>query len=138
MQLLGCFFNFLRSKNNFRKITKKNLPTKSWKKYPKKLHTLMAVGRFFFLCSPDCPKQSRSSFPFYKFFYPTISARISGSRLGSRVHGSTYLQMYIKFLHFLHLTLKENLSFYLNLQSFLHIHLEYCLPHEVMKNIFTW
>ena len=38
---------------------------------------LMAVERFF-LCSPDCPKQPRTSFPFYKFFYPTISDRISG------------------------------------------------------------
>ena len=27
--------------------------------------------------SPDCPKQPRTSFPFYKFFYPTISGRIS-------------------------------------------------------------
>ena len=32
----------------------------------------------FFLCSPACPKQPRTSFPFYKLFYTTISARISG------------------------------------------------------------
>ena len=38
----------------------------------------MAVGSFF-LCSPDCPKQPRTSIPFYKFFYPTISGRISDS-----------------------------------------------------------
>ena len=38
----------------------------------------MEVG-IFFLCSPDCPKQPRTSFPFYKFFYTTISCRISGS-----------------------------------------------------------
>ena len=37
---------------------------------------LMAVGSFF-LCSPDCPKQPRTSFPFYKLFHATISARIS-------------------------------------------------------------
>jgi hypothetical protein len=36
----------------------------------------MAVGSFFPL-QPDCPKQPRTSFPFYKFFYPTISGRIS-------------------------------------------------------------
>ena len=30
----------------------------------------------FFLCSPDCPKQPRISFPSYKFFYTTISCRI--------------------------------------------------------------
>ena len=36
----------------------------------------MAVGSFF-LCSPDCPKLPRTSFPFYKFFYPIISPRIS-------------------------------------------------------------
>jgi hypothetical protein len=32
----------------------------------------------FFLCSPNCLKQPKTSFPFYKFFYPTISGRISG------------------------------------------------------------
>ena len=37
----------------------------------------MAV-KVFFLCSPNCPKQHRSSFPFFKFFYLTISGRISG------------------------------------------------------------
>ena len=31
----------------------------------------------FFLCSTDCPKQPRASFPFYIFFYPSISCRIS-------------------------------------------------------------
>ena len=31
----------------------------------------------FFLCSPDCPKQPRTSFPFYKLFYPIISAKVS-------------------------------------------------------------
>ena len=39
----------------------------------------MAVGRFFFLCSPDCPKKPRTSFLFYKFFSPTISGRISAA-----------------------------------------------------------
>ena len=33
----------------------------------------------FFLCSPPCPKQPKTSFPFYKFFYQTISARISAN-----------------------------------------------------------
>ena len=36
----------------------------------------MAVDRFF-LCCPDCPKQPRTSFTFHKFFYTTISCRIS-------------------------------------------------------------
>jgi hypothetical protein len=31
----------------------------------------------FFLCSPDCPKQPRTSFPFYKLFYPIVSAKVS-------------------------------------------------------------
>ena len=51
-------------------------PQKVEKKHPKKLHIWQLGG--FFLCSPDCPKQPRTSFPFYKFFYPTISGRISG------------------------------------------------------------
>ena len=36
------------------------------------------VVRSFFLCSPYCPKQPRTSFPFYKFFYPIVSAKVSG------------------------------------------------------------
>ena len=40
---------------------------------------LMAVGSFF-LCSPNCPKQPRNSFPFYKFFYPIVSAKVSISK----------------------------------------------------------
>ena len=39
---------------------------------------IMAVGRVFFVCSPDCPKQPRTSYPFYKLFYSTFSGRISG------------------------------------------------------------
>ena len=40
----------------------------------------MAVGSFF-LCSPDCPKQPRTSFPFYNFF---IQPSLVGS-LGSKI-----------------------------------------------------
>ena len=50
-------------------------PQKVEKTTPKSC-LLMAVGSFF-LCSPDCPKQPRTSFPLYKFFYTTISAKIS-------------------------------------------------------------
>ena len=42
------------------------------------LHTY-GSWEVFFLCSPNCPKQPRTSFPFYKLFYPTISDRISES-----------------------------------------------------------
>ena len=50
---------------------------KKLKKHPKKLHTY-GSWELFFLCSPACTKQPRTSFPFYNFFYLTISARISG------------------------------------------------------------
>ena len=43
----------------------------------------MAVGSFF-LCSPNCPKQPRTSYPFYEFFYTTISFRISGPNKWNR------------------------------------------------------
>ena len=43
----------------------------------KKVHTYGSWD--FFLCSPNCPKQPRNSFPFYKFFYPIVSAKVSGS-----------------------------------------------------------
>ena len=51
--------------------------TKSLKNHLKKLHTY-GSWELFFLCSPNCQNQSRTSFPFYEFFYLTISARISG------------------------------------------------------------
>ena len=37
----------------------------------------MAVW-IFFLCSPDCPKQPRIEYPFYRFLYPMICGTISG------------------------------------------------------------
>ena len=46
------------------------------KKPLQKLHNY-GSWKFFFLCSHDCPKQPRTSFPFYKFFYQTISGRVS-------------------------------------------------------------
>ena len=49
---------------------------KKLKKLPQKVAYLWQLG-FFFLCSPDCPKQPRTSFTFYKFFYSIISGRIS-------------------------------------------------------------
>ena len=39
----------------------------------------------FFPCRPACPKQLRTSFPFYKFFYTIISARISGCYLSPQI-----------------------------------------------------
>ena len=33
----------------------------------------------FFLCSHNCPKQARTSFPFYKSFYSIVSAKVSVS-----------------------------------------------------------
>ena len=32
----------------------------------------------FFLCSPDCPKQPKIEYPFYRFLYPMICDTISG------------------------------------------------------------
>ena len=52
-------------------------PQKVEKTTPKSC-ILMAVGRFS--AAQNSPEQPRTSFPFYKFFYPTISGRISGSR----------------------------------------------------------
>ena len=53
------------------------MPTKSWQNHLKKLLTYDSWELLFSLCSPDCPKQHRTSFPFYELFYPTISCRIS-------------------------------------------------------------
>ena len=47
------------------------------KKPPQKVAYSWHLG-IVFLCSPECPKQPRTSFPFYKFFYSTVSSRISG------------------------------------------------------------
>ena len=54
---MKCFFD----RENIKKLTSK----------------VAYLWQFFFLCSPDCPKQPRTSFPFYKLFYPIISGRIS-------------------------------------------------------------
>ena len=70
----------MRTLQYFLKNFKFVLPIKSWKKHPKKLHTY-GSWEVFFLCSPDCPKEPRTSFPFYKFFYPTISCRISDTKV---------------------------------------------------------
>ena len=49
------------------------------KKPPQKVAYLWQLG-VCFLCSPDCPKQPRTSFQFYKFFYSIVSAKVSVSR----------------------------------------------------------
>ena len=54
-----------------------------FEKPPQKVAYLWQLG-VFFLCSADCPKQPRTSSPFYKLFYPTISGRISVPN--SRIH----------------------------------------------------
>ena len=48
------------------------------KKTPQKVAYLWQLGGIF-LCSPDCPKQPRTSFPCYKFFYTIVSAKVSDS-----------------------------------------------------------
>ena len=55
----------------------KNFSHKKLKKPSQKVAYLWQLG-VFFLCSPDCPKQPRTSVPFYKFFYPIVSAKVSG------------------------------------------------------------
>ena len=50
----------------------------------------MAVGSFF-LCSHDCPKQPRTSFPFYDFFYTIVSAKVSDLLTQKNVLWKTYL-----------------------------------------------
>ena len=62
----------------------------------------MAVGSFF-LCSPDCAKQPRTSFPFYKFFYPIVSAKVSGTYLGCGA--VDWMQLVLHLVQCLHLVL---------------------------------
>ena len=42
---------------------------------PQKVAYLWQLG-VSFLCSPECPKQPGTSFPFYKFFYTIVSLNI--------------------------------------------------------------
>ena len=46
-------------------------------KFDIKVKLTMYMDRAYVLQTYYSPKQPRTSFPFYKFFYPTISARIS-------------------------------------------------------------
>ena len=57
-------------------MLEKKFAHKKLKKLPQKVAYLWQLG-VFFLCSPNCPKQPRTSFPFYKFFYTTNSYRVS-------------------------------------------------------------
>ena len=71
MQLFGVVFNVFKVKIFFLIL----FAHKKLKKPPQKVAYSWQLG-VFFLCSPACLKQPRTSFPFYKFFYLTISARI--------------------------------------------------------------
>ena len=69
------------------------------KKLLEKVAYLWQLG-VFFLCCPDCPKQPRISFPFYKFFCTTISCRISDcnpqhSSLENRAWAIIAIQLFI-------------------------------------------
>ena len=70
-----CNFS-VRMLKYFLKIKKKIFAHKKLKKPPQKVAYLWQLGGFF-LYSPDCRKQPRTSFPFYKFFYPVVSAKVS-------------------------------------------------------------
>ena len=71
-------------KNIFKKNFNFFCPHKVEKTTPKSC-ILMAVGSFFFLCSPAYPKQPRTSFLFHKFFYTIISARITGWNISNQI-----------------------------------------------------
>ena len=58
---------------------------KKLKKPPQKVAYLWQLGGFF-LFSPDCPKQLRTSFSFYKLFYPIVSAKVSDDKRPSRFY----------------------------------------------------
>ena len=74
MQLVKSYETFqCGRKNIIMEIKKKERKKKEKKNTPKSCILI----KFFFLCSPACPKQPRTSFPFYIFFHTTISARIS-------------------------------------------------------------
>ena len=60
----------------FKKNLKLFFDLENIKKPPQKIAYFSQLG-VFFLCSPDFPKQPRTSFPFYKFFYPIESAKVS-------------------------------------------------------------
>ena len=68
VRTLGCFTKHLNILFYLKKL----------KKTPKKVAYLWQSSWEYFLCSPDFPKQPRTSFLFYKFFYLIISGRISG------------------------------------------------------------
>ena len=73
MQLFGVVFSTFCGQ---KKILKIFFAHNKLKKPPQKVAYLWQL-EFFLLCSPACPKQPRSSFPFYKLFHATISGRIS-------------------------------------------------------------
>ena len=73
-----------RRKNVFRKILEFFFALKKLKKPPKKVEYIWQLG-FFFLCGPDCPKQPRTSYPFYRFSHTIICSKICDSPLQNTV-----------------------------------------------------
>ena len=80
----------------------------------------MAVGRFFSL-QPPCPKWPRTSFPFYKFFYPTISARISDD---NQAEGRCVIFLFFAIKEGKHLRIKLEYSRELSIQPYHVIHVK--------------
>ena len=84
----------------------------------------------FFLCSPDCPKHPRNSFPFYKFFYTTISCRISDSFLASVLDSRLSISYPLKWkFEWKKLKMSSNLTLCCMLLSFFYVvnYMDSCL-----------
>ena len=64
----------------FKKILRLFFDIENIEKPPQKVAYLWQLG-VFYLCSPDCPKQPKSSFPFCKLFYTIVSSKVSGLTL---------------------------------------------------------
>ena len=66
---METFYNVFKKKSIF-------FALKKLKKPPQKVAYLWQLGGSF-LCSPDCTKQPRTSYPFCTLFYPIVSAKVS-------------------------------------------------------------
>ena len=87
----------------------------------KKLHTYNS-WEFFSLCSPNCQKLPRPSFPFYKFFYTTISAKISEwEQFIPHIEQPLYYHMYSLWA-FPNIIMTSNTSFALEVLRVMQVH----------------
>ena len=91
-----CYVTFqCRCYNIFKIILNIIFGHENIKNLPSKIAFLWQFG-FCLLCSPECSKQPRIEYPFYRFLYPMICVTISGTSTPKFFHLPASLQKILR------------------------------------------